>query len=183
MEGVAGYSGSAEDGRPPGAGPEGIGTGDRPIGTGVYGMINLLTESISRALQMEFGDGYTIYRAEVQQGLQGPCFFIACGNPVIRLLRQDRYLQESQYCIRYVPEPGVDEKEACHETAERLFTCLRWLDCAGVPVMGTGMKYEVSDGILHFSVNYNTFRKRSGTPVAPMEELAAQVSAKGETEK
>lgn len=143
-------------------------------------MINLLTESISRALNGEFGDEYEIYREEVRQGLKEPCFFITCINPSVDLLRCDRYSRKNQFCIQYLPEPGGDEREACHAAAERMLSCLRWLDCEGVPVMGTGMRYEVSDSILHFFVNYNTFSDRAQRSFEPMEELTDQVSVKGE---
>ena len=44
-------------------------------------MINLLTEAVSIAIHAEFGDGYPIYKEEIRQGFEEPCFFISCLNP------------------------------------------------------------------------------------------------------
>ena len=41
-------------------------------------MINSIIEGISASLNAEFGDDYTIYTENVEQGLKEPCFFISC---------------------------------------------------------------------------------------------------------
>ena len=40
-------------------------------------MINSIIEAISIALNAEFGDDYTTYTEEQEQGLKEPCFFIS----------------------------------------------------------------------------------------------------------
>ena len=47
------------------------------------------------------------------------------------------------------------------------------------PVMGTKMKYEVVDGILHFFVNYDMFVYRTAETVPVMEEVSSETSVKG----
>ena len=143
-------------------------------------MVNLLTKSIGAALQTEFGDGYEIYREGMAQTLKESCFSVFCIGSSMSQQRQARYYRENQFCIRYFPRPGGHGREECHSTAERMFSCLRWLDCRGVPVMGTGMKYEILDGILHFSVNYNMFSEHGGILPTMMEELTDEISVRGE---
>ena len=146
----------------------------------MYGMINLITESVSISLYAEFGDEYMIYREEIKQDLQEPCFFISCINPVERLVRKTKYFRENLFCIQYFPRDANRKNEECYEVAERIFASLRWLDVAGDSVMGTNMRYEITEGILHFFVNYNMFVDRAVVPATRMEEIAEAVSVKGE---
>ena len=44
-------------------------------------MINSIIEAISIALNAEFGDDYTTYTEEQEQGLKEPCFFISTLEP------------------------------------------------------------------------------------------------------
>ena len=46
-------------------------------------------------------------------------------------------------------------------------------------VMGTKMRYEVVDGILHFFVNYDLFVYRMVESVSAMEEVSSETSVKG----
>lgn len=45
--------------------------------------------------------------------------------------------------------------------------------------MGTKMRYEVMEGILHFFVNYDMFVYKAEDPVPSMEEITREVSMKG----
>lgn len=46
--------------------------------------------------------------------------------------------------------------------------------------MGTKMRYEVSDGVLRFFVNYDMFVYREAESVPWMEEISSSTSVKGE---
>ena len=140
-------------------------------------MVHFIMESICISLDAEFGDGYKIYREETEQGLQGPCFFVLCCGVKERPFPNKRYFRESQFCIRYLPG---GENEECHAAAERLLWCLKWLEVQGDPVMGTKMRYEVSDGVLRFFVNYDMFVYREAESVPWMEEISSSTSVKGE---
>lgn len=141
-------------------------------------MINAIIKAISIALNKEFGDGYTNYTEEIRQGLKEPCFFISCINPVNRLFLNKRYFRENQFCIQYFPA-GSRRKEECNSAAERLFSCLEYITAAGDTVRGTKMKYEISDGILNFFVNYDLFVFKADETLPAMEELEKDVSLKG----
>jgi hypothetical protein len=146
----------------------------------VYKVINSIIESIRISLDMEFGDGYEVYREDTGQGLQGPCFFILCTNTEDRRFLNRRYFRTSQFCVRYIPADGEKKQEECHAAAKRLFQCLEWLDVQGDPVMGRKMKYEVEEGVLRFFVNYDMFVYKGCDPVPWMEEISSATSVKGE---
>lgn len=142
-------------------------------------MINSIIESISITLNAEFGDKYKIHREEKRQGLKEPCFFIQCLNPTEELFFWKRYFRQNQFCIQYFPEDKQHKKQECHAVAERLFSCLEYLDVGGDPVMGTKMRYEVADGILHFLVNYDLFVYKVAESVPAMGEASSQTHVKG----
>ena len=142
-------------------------------------MINSIIESISVALNAEFGDKYKIHREEKRQGLKEPCFFIQCLNPMEELFLWKRYFRQNQFCIQYFPEDKLHGKQECYAVGERLFSCLEYLDVGGDLVMGTKRKYEVVDGILHFFVNYDLFVYKVAEPVPFMEEVSSETHVKG----
>ena len=142
-------------------------------------MINSIIESISISLNAEFGDKYKIHREAKKQGLQEPCFFIQCLNPTEKLFLGKRYFRQNQFCIQYFPEDGAHINEECCAVAERMLMCLEYLDVGDDLVMGTKMRYEVVDGILHFFVNYDLFVYKVVESVSTMEEVSFETSVKG----
>ena len=66
-------------------------------------MINSIIEAISIALNAEFGDDYTTYTEEQEQGLKEPCFFISTLEPTHNLFRDRRYFRRQQFCIQFFP--------------------------------------------------------------------------------
>jgi len=142
-------------------------------------MINSIIESISITLNAEFGDKYKIHREEKRQGLKEPCFFIQCINQTEELFFSKRYFRQNQFCIQYFPEDKFRGKQECYAVAERLFSCLEYLDVGGDLVMGTKMKYEVTDDIVHFFVNYDLFVYKVAESVPVMEEVSSETHVKG----
>lgn len=141
-------------------------------------MINSIIKSISVSLNAEFGDDYNIYMESVEQGLNEPCFFVFCINPINRLFLGKRYFRENLFCIQYFPSDRDKVKEECNMIAERLFLCLEYITVDGDLTRGIKMKYEVSDGVLNFFVNYDLFVYKV-TSFNPMEELSKKFSVKG----
>lgn len=145
-------------------------------------MINSIIDSISIALNAEFGDCYKNYKEEKKQDLEEPCFFIQCLNPTQRLFLNKRYFRKNQFCIQYFPETS-DKNEECFAVAERLLERLEYLTVNRDLVMGTKMHYEVVDGILHFFVNYDMFVYKIAEIIPIMEEVLAETSVKGQVMK
>ncbi len=134
-------------------------------------MINSIIESISITLNAEFGDKYKIHREEKRQGLKEPCFFIQCLNPTEELFFWKRYFRRNQFCIQYFPEEEYHRNQECHAVGERLFSCLEYLDVGGDLAMGTEMKYEITDGLLHFFVNYDMIVYKVAPAAVEMGEI------------
>jgi len=141
-------------------------------------VINSLIAAISRALNTEFGDGYSIYTESVEQGLEEPCFFVSCIKPSSRLFLGKRYFRENQFCLQYFPADIDRAREECNAVAERLYACLEYIDVAGNLTRGTKMNCEVVDDVLNFLVNYDMFvYKPDDTPA--MADLTEKVGVKG----
>lgn len=141
-------------------------------------MINTIIAAISISLNREFGDGYEIMMEENHQDLQEPCFFISCLNPSIRLFLGKRYYRQNQFCIQYFPKTE-DINEECNLVAERMLWCLEEIVAEGDVMRGTGMRYEVVDGVLNFFVNYDCFVYKKTVEESSMESIEAGQEVKG----
>lgn len=140
-------------------------------------MINQILESISMALNQEFGDTYTIYMEEVKQGLTEPCFFVFCLNPSCNLYFNKKYFRENLFCIQYIPATE-EVKEECNAVAERMLGCLEVLSAEKDKFRGSRMNFEVVDNVLNFYVNYNFFVYRlEGKEM--MDSISETINAKG----
>lgn len=126
-------------------------------------MINSIIESVSIALNAEFGDAYKVYAENNKQGFQEPCFFIQCINPTHDLFlglvdsQRKRYFRQNQFCIQYFPQDELQPRNEIHSVCERLEFCLEWITNDGDLVRGTQMHYEIVDDVLSFFVNYDLF--------------------------
>ena len=139
-------------------------------------MINTIIDGICIALNEEFGDDYTIYTENIEQGLKEPCFFVQCINPTNNLFRGNRYRRTNEMCIQYFPSTD-DEQTECNAVAERMFDCLEWIDVDGLQ-MGLNMHSEMVDKVLNFFVDYNFFTKKVKDEQA-MEHISHQTGVRG----
>lgn len=140
-------------------------------------MINELIAAVSVAINAEFGDNYTIYSESVEQGLKEPCFFVSCINCTNQIFLGKRYLRTNQLCIQYFPADKIQEKEECNAVAERLFSCLEYIDDGDGLIRGTKTHAEIVDGILNFFVNYDFFTILKN-PQIEMNEISQAVNTK-----
>lgn len=142
-------------------------------------MINEIIESISIALDAEFGEGYEIHMEEIKQGLNEPCFFILCINNTHKLFLGNRYFMQNPFVIQYFPESD-DIQSECNAVAERMLWCLEYItiNSEEKPIRGTKMNYEVTDGVLNFFVNYDYFVVRRVETETEMETVESKTSVK-----
>lgn len=115
---------------------------------------------------------------EIKQGLKEPCFFISCINQDFRRYMGKRYLRQNQFAIQYFPESEVNANEECHGVAERMNWCLETIEVPDGRIHGTQMKYEVVDGVLNFTVNYDCFVYRRNLDIY-MEKVKHHTDVKG----
>lgn len=147
--------------------------------------VNDIISGVSRALNKEFGAGYTNYTEEVKQGLKTPCFFIFCIDRKSKLMRANcgsqvlkkRYFLENRFCIQYLPSSENRGREECFAVAEKLPLLLEELEIDSELLRGTDMSCEVVDGVLSFFVDYNFFAYESDNPTF-MEEMERKVTGK-----
>lgn len=141
-------------------------------------MVSDLIDAISVALNKEFGDGYRIYSEEVPQGAIEPCFLIKAVEPSQSQIRGPRYRRDTLFDIHFFPEHDYSYSEM-NTVAERLFFLLEFIPLLnGDLVHGTHMRYETTDGVLHFFVQYNMI-VRVVTEEDKMEEIKTETTLKG----
>lgn len=133
-------------------------------------MINSIIEAISIALNAEFGDDYTTYTEEQEQGLKEPCFFISTLEPTHNLFRDRRYFRRQQFCIQFFPANRDRAKAECNDTAERLCSCLETIPVDGDLMRADKMEHKIVDNVLNFFANYDCFMVKK-YDCEPMETL------------
>ena len=144
-------------------------------------MINEIVSAIVKALDTAFNaesDAYEIYNEEIKQDLREPAFFVQCINAAQERALNNRYNMTNQFVVQYFPSDQNYQAE-CAKVAEQLFDVLEYVTCIGdnKPIWGTGMKFEVVDGVLNFSVNYDLPIRRL-TETSAMEKLESHVNVK-----
>lgn len=142
-------------------------------------MANSLIQSITGSLNGEFGETYGIYTEEHTQDQRAPCFVIRCLSAAERHFFWKRYFRENRFCIEYFPGTEGEGREECDSIAERLFSCLEYVEAGEGSVRGSHMNYEVKDGILSFFVNYDMFVYKVSESVPVMEGVSTETSVKG----
>lgn len=118
-------------------------------------MLNEIIKGISMALNTAFGDGYELFQNDIEQGLEEPGFFIQVLKPELSPLLGRRSMKRNPFDVMYFPtDPGNNAE--MFTVAEMLMKCLAQISLPNGDLLhGTGMNYEVVDGVLHFMVNFN----------------------------
>lgn len=146
-------------------------------------MIQAILTAISISLYQTFGEDYEIYKEEVKQDLEEPCFFISCLQSTRKPLLGNRYLQINPFCIQYFPRSKEKGREECNKVAEQMFWCLEWISIGDLILRGTQMWHKVDEeeAILHFFVNYDNLLWKKQEEVK-METYQTKMKLKGGTE-
>lgn len=116
-------------------------------------MTSNIAAAIAIRLHQIFGADYEIYTDTVEQGLKEPCFFIFCLNQSKEPLTQFRSKRQNTYDIHYFPKSTKAEEVS--NVTDQLFDGMCFIQTDNGLLRGTKMQAEVTDGILHFQVQYN----------------------------
>ena len=145
-------------------------------------MVNEIIEGVSVALDSVFGDGYAIYSSEeVEQGLREPCFFIKAISPSKEPKLTGRELRTCPLDIHYFSESAGNHAEI-NRVAGILFESLEYITLLNSDLLrGTGMHYEVVNGVLHFFVDY-AVHLRTTEQADAMDDLKKDISVKGDSD-
>ena len=118
-------------------------------------MIEKRISGIADRLSLAYGEEYTIYDNQPVNP-DTPCFqILLTGNERKRGLG-DRFSQQNQFEIRYLPGENKGTL-ACAGALEQLYDVLEYVKVDEDIVWGSNFQGEIVDGVLHFRVHYNMF--------------------------
>lgn len=116
-------------------------------------MVNDIINGLSVALHNEF-DGVNIYTDKVEQGFEYPAFFISNVDSSEKRLLGNRAQRRHLFGIHYFPKSETNEEN--QRVASQLYGIVRQVKLLnGELINGFKPEHEVSDGVLHFFVQYN----------------------------
>lgn len=118
-------------------------------------MILELIAAVAGQINAAFGDGYELYCEDVKQGLKEPCFYISVLKTERKPMLGVRFFQLTPFHICFFPEKKANNCET-RAVGEKLMNELEFITLADKSlVRGTNRSFEIVDGVLHFSIQYN----------------------------
>lgn len=118
--------------------------------------LNDVLDGISIKLNEVFGETYTIYTNNIEQGFNTPCFFIKMLPENRSKKLGNRYYNETSFVIHVFLENA--EVEELNDIAEALYQELEVIKLvSGDMLRGNNMKKEINDDVLEFFIDYNYF--------------------------
>lgn len=136
-----------------------------------------ITVGISQAIYNEFGEDYTIYSDDIRQGMSEPCFLVLPINSSRELIVGNRYESRNPYDIHYFPQKENDRSEI-NTVEARLYGSLEYIAVNDGLIRGINMNSQVTDGVLHFFVDYNMFLNKKLPAAEEMQKLSVTVKLK-----
>lgn len=117
-------------------------------------MLDEVLDGVSGSLRQTFPACAVFGDEKVQQGLEIPGFFVRFGECAVRPLPSGLYEMKQSVEVVYFPESGDDfaEMRRIGPRVLPLLGVLRLPD--GSSLRGTGLRFEVQDGLLHAHVRY-----------------------------
>lgn len=146
-------------------------------------MINSIINGIAVKLNYAFGSDYRIYKENIEQGFEEPCFSIVLLQSDTSAKLPNRYLRQNSFDIHYFPKSTTDAKNEMYSVAEKLMIELEYITVNHNALdnlsRGSRMRYELVDNVLHFFVNYDFFIKKTMDEVDHMESLESNSKLEG----
>lgn len=135
-----------------------------------------LIHGIAQSIDCVFGD-YEIYEDEVEQGLNAPCFLISEIDNSLKLVLGNRYLSSHSFDIHYFPKEN--HVREMHQVSDALFGTLEYINTEEGLIMGSNLRSNIQDGVLHFFVDYEFFAVKDVKKEESMQEMNTNISKKG----
>lgn len=138
-------------------------------------MLDEILQGVAGAIHAICGEA-EIYQDEIPQGLAPPCFFLGVLKPGYTPLLGRRSLYRCPLDVQFFPpEPSV--LGPLYAMAETLAGALEFIALPdGSLAHGTGLNFEVEDGVLHFFVTYSGTLLRPAQPASMMETLETHIT-------
>lgn len=126
-----------------------------------------ILDGITLALRAEFPQRQ-VFDDEIRQDLRPGAFNVILVSSSQRQIVGERYRKVPLFDVLYYPHCG---REECLEIADRLSMLLNVISLPGGELIrGSGMEFEIVDGVLHFYVQYTHYILRESDKDA-MDDL------------
>ncbi len=140
-------------------------------------MVNKIVEGAASALYEAMGEGYAIYRNDLRQGLEPPCFLILSVGPSLAPQPSGIKLLTVPLDISCFPSDSGDNAEM-QRTGLTVMDAVELIPLSEEKMLrGLRRSMEIVDGVLHISVTYEVFL-RNVPDVDPMEVLDLDIYLK-----
>ena len=124
-------------------------------------MVNDIFDWITIALYDKFGENYTYYVEEVEQGASRPCFVVGALNPIIKRTNPVRYDRVFPIAIHYFSDKdnASQIKRDCYDVAEKLVEALEEIRSTDKEflVRGYDISWEITENVLQFFITYRFY--------------------------
>ncbi|HCT64272.1 MAG TPA: hypothetical protein DIC60_03215 [Lachnospiraceae bacterium] len=135
-------------------------------------MVNNIVLGIAQKIRTVFSEtNYSLYTENIEQGFKEPCFFVSLISHTQKQRLGNRYRETYSFDISYYPSADGNTNEECLEVAEGLYEILEYITADSDLLRGTNINSKITEGILHFYVDYNIFVIREKIPETNMEEV------------
>ena len=133
-------------------------------------------DAISVRLDEIFGDGYTIYLEQVEQGLKTPCFFIQPIDSTDANMISNRKYRTNAFVIEYIPDDNSGHRTQFVEVSEKLFDNFDSLEIGdGVVLQTFDRSINSTDDMLQFVIRFKYYVYKEQKPEQKMEDLHMSV--------
>ncbi|AZS14219.1 phage tail terminator family protein [Paenibacillus lutimineralis] len=114
-----------------------------------------LLAGVMRSLAERFPE-IPVHREKSEQKAEGPCFYVEMLKASQKQELNRRYHRACSFQVQFVSEATPQSPNmSVHGMAEQLYELFRDIDIVGARYMGTQMKHEVRDGVLHFDFGFH----------------------------
>lgn len=120
-------------------------------------MIVTILEGVAKRLKENFPK-MRVYVDEVRQGLNPPCFLVTVLEPSRARLVGQWWRQEQLFDVQYFPK--TEDTNELYAIGSGLFDTLETIALPDGGLRGTGLRFDITDGVLHFFVKYTVFLRR-----------------------
>lgn len=135
-------------------------------------MVNAIVLGIAQKIRTVFNESeYSLYTENVEQGFSEPCFFVQLTSHARKQRLANRYKETYCFEVIYYPSEGGNKNHECLTVAEGLYELLEYISAEGDLLRGRNFSSKITDGILHFYVEYSMFVLREEEPEVNMEEV------------
>lgn len=139
-----------------------------------------IIDAISVRLNEVFGEDYTIYLEQVEQGLQTPCFFIQPIESTDKNMISIRKYRTNTFVITFIPSGTGSQREQLVQVANRLLDHFDSFDLGNGVVLPTfDRSIDVADGTLNFILAFKYYKYKNGNSDDMQESLDMSVMNNG----